>query len=245
MSAPAFTPNPTTQHNARLVDGPAAIPPTPASAETTDLGAVADEIRRLCATARRGSLEALEAQLARGHQLAAARDHLRTDVAYGRWFKEQQFPFSTQWAWRMRRMVLDEAAVRNQVASQLATTGVANADTALDEILRPRGSAPAKRNAGHLGELFWTLNHCTEQLRTIPPADVADWVLRGAYAKDDDGAPTRQLTAERLLRHLDEDRAWLNDVVARVAIVAGQLRAASGHRQLCLGPADAPEGAPS
>jgi len=105
---------------------------TLAQVPTPDLESLAAQVHHHHAQARHHAAEALEHYLAVGRCLAQARGILRSDQAYGQWFRGQHFPFSQQWGWTLRTAAEHESEVRSLVTSQLVT-GRFNLETAVIE----------------------------------------------------------------------------------------------------------------
>lgn len=112
-----------------------------------DLDDIASSVRENCRRAKDGYLEGLDACFAIGHDLAEARKQLPRDAEFGAWFRDQQFGFTQQWAWTLRKAADNEDRIRRVVTSQLVTTGQANIEAAVKELRAgpaPRASKPAK-----------------------------------------------------------------------------------------------------
>lgn len=78
-------------------------------------------IRGVWAEAKGHQVAAIEGYLRVGRLLTAAREEFTSDRAYGTWFREQAFGFSTEWGRRMRLVAAHPVEVANVVASALAS----------------------------------------------------------------------------------------------------------------------------
>jgi len=110
---------------------------------TLDLDSLAEAVHHHHAQARAASEQAIEHYLAVGRCLAQARGILRSDQAYGEWFRGQGFGFSQQWGWTLRTAAEYESEVRAAVTSQLVT-GRCNLEAA---VIEARNLATTRRPA--------------------------------------------------------------------------------------------------
>lgn len=89
--------------------------------EVIDLGGIAEDIHNQYARGRRGAMEMVEAYFSIGRRLLEARELLASDPAFGQWFQSQQFPFSRQWAYTLRRGAESEPEVRELLTTQVVS----------------------------------------------------------------------------------------------------------------------------
>lgn len=78
--------------------------------------------------------DAMDCYLSIGHQLRVARKLLPEDKEFGKWFKAQHFEFTPARGLTLRLASENEPAVRDVVASQLATGRVANIEKAVKAV---------------------------------------------------------------------------------------------------------------
>lgn len=88
----------------------------------------------------------VDASLVMGHAINRARELHSSDQSYGIWFKRQEFPFSRQWAWTLREAAVNEPAVLEAVASQLATGKQANIEKAVKAAREPSERSEPSRS---------------------------------------------------------------------------------------------------
>ena len=94
------------------------------------LDALASRVRSEYRRSREAMGEAVDAYFAIGQCLLEARQALRQDVAFGEWFRAQEFPFNKRWA-----LVLRTAAeYEDQVRSQLRTSERPNIEKAVKQV---------------------------------------------------------------------------------------------------------------
>lgn len=89
--------------------------------------------------------EALDAYFAIGAALLEARKALPSDNAFGAWFREQEFGFTTQWAGVLRAAAEMEPQVRLAVETQVSTGGSPNIKKAVKQVRAALGSGRAER----------------------------------------------------------------------------------------------------
>lgn len=114
---------------------------SPATITERNLHEIADSIWESVEQGKQSAMQALDANLAIGRDLMDARTRFPSDNDFGEWFAGQSFPFSRQWAWTLRSASENESAVRQRVASQLATGAAANIEKAVRDVRRPRLAA--------------------------------------------------------------------------------------------------------
>lgn len=85
-----------------LKSGAAKTPPAEVPAPAVDLGELAVTIKAACDEAHGHHGEAIYRYLRIGRALQTARSHLRSDRAYGDWFRSQGFVFTTEWGRQLR-----------------------------------------------------------------------------------------------------------------------------------------------
>jgi hypothetical protein len=109
-------------------------------APSPDLAAISERVREWWELSRTHQIEAWQGYLAVGGLLLEARETFAGDREYGRWFEEQGFGFSTEWARRLMKLAKNKPEVQAVLASALAsTTGTPpGVDTLLAMLLPPR-----------------------------------------------------------------------------------------------------------
>lgn len=116
----------------------------------------------------------VESSFAIGRLLIKARDLLTQDIAFGKWFKEQDLPFGLRTAQRLRWAAENEKAVRALIGTTSKSDREVGVVTAVQLL-----TAPAKHKAADVGE--------------TAPVDPAYSALRNAFnvilAPNMDGEP--------------------------------------------------------
>jgi len=107
------------------------------AAPVLQLDTLSAEIRSVWADAKAHQVNALKGYVRVGHLLDQARQQLRSDNAYGAWFRAQDFGFTTEWARRLRQLAAHEDEVLGVVATAVATTTSLPGVNRMLEILRP------------------------------------------------------------------------------------------------------------
>jgi hypothetical protein len=133
---------------------------------TRSLDAISQEVRQTWAAAKAKQVEAFQGYVAVGKLLTEARAALPSDQAYGAWFKEQDFGFSTEWGRRLRLVAEHEDEL---LATAVATGEAIPGVNRMLEMLRPEAEPlvpepPASelevklqlflKRSGELGELL-------------------------------------------------------------------------------------------
>jgi hypothetical protein len=100
------------------------------------LDELAERIRIEFRQARRRSRTAVEAYLAAGRALAAARARFPSNREFGEWYRAQRFEFNRQRAWVLRSAAEREPDIRVLLASQLDNGREPNIEAAVNALHR-------------------------------------------------------------------------------------------------------------
>jgi hypothetical protein len=132
---------------------------TTAAVGTRDLNAIAKSVHKNIERGKRAYADTHDALFAIGRDLLEARERLASNQAFGKWFSEQQFGFTPQWAGVLRRAAEHEPQVRRALETQVSDGSAPNIKEALAAVRNPeRAAAEPKSQAGptgpHLQEYF-------------------------------------------------------------------------------------------
>lgn len=147
------------------VDKASCITIAGADSPVLDLDGIAADIRTTWAATKKHQVEAWEGYLRVGNLLLKARTQLPADQDFGRWFNDQGFAFSQQWAHQLRQLAENESEVRAAVTSALVTGKATGVDAVLRKLRRPDRAEQLAPPA------------------TVPPELPADEVLAGVVQK--------------------------------------------------------------
>lgn len=112
-----------------------------------DLDALAATVRDAYRRSRESLSDAIEQYFVCGQALLEARKLLPSDQAFGAWFDEKRFGFTTQWGRVLQQAAEYEGAVRVAVESQLSTGKAPNIEKAVKQARAALGGGRAERPA--------------------------------------------------------------------------------------------------
>ncbi len=114
--------------------------PAMETADELALDRLGEEVRQLESRARSAMTVSALTQMAMGRRLLEARNLLRDDQSFGRWFRRQQFGFNRQWGSVLRRAAEYEPLVLELMASGVSIEGAVKA-VSRDERAKQRAVA--------------------------------------------------------------------------------------------------------